>query len=70
MMVSSQIKLNAHCRVDACPVIMLPKNFQPKEGTKLSEDLIVGKHLSSGLQVPLSSAFSLPKLSLLLHSMY
>lgn len=37
-------------RIDSCPVIVIPKGFQPKEGTKLTDDLIVGKHISSGLQ--------------------
>ena len=38
------------CRLDSCPVIMIPKNFSPKEGAKLTDDLVVGKHISSGLQ--------------------
>lgn len=29
---------------------MIPKNYQAKEGIKLTDDLIVGKHISSGLQ--------------------
>lgn len=29
---------------------MIPRDFQPKEGTKLTDDLIVSKHISSGLQ--------------------
>ena len=38
------------CRLDSCPVIMIPKTFSPKEGAKLTDDLVVGKHISSGLQ--------------------
>jgi hypothetical protein len=38
-------------RIDSCPIIVLPKNFQPKEGVPLTDDLVVGKHISSGLQV-------------------
>ena len=29
---------------------MLPKNFQPKEGVRLTDNLVVGGHISSGLQ--------------------
>lgn len=36
--------------IDSCPIIVIPKNFSPREGTELTDDLVVGKHISSGLQ--------------------
>ena len=42
--------IESACRIDSCPIIIIPKNFTPKEGTELTDDLVVGKHISSGLQ--------------------
>ena len=36
---------------DEANLINIPKNFQAKEGTPLTDKLHIGKHISSGLQV-------------------
>ena len=47
------LKVRWLCRVDSCPILVVAKGWTPKEGVNLSPDLIIGKHMSSGLQVKL-----------------
>ena len=35
---------------DEANIYHVPRNFNAKEGTRLTDELVVGKHLSSGLQ--------------------
>ena len=52
---------------DETNVVVIPRDFNAKEGTKLTEGLFIGKHISSGLQVKLSCARLLTVCLLALH---
>lgn len=51
---------------DEANIIHIPRDFTAKEGTRLTEGLYIGKHISSGLQASTSAHASQPPKSLLL----